>query len=430
MDGSSRTPWYLGATAVVTVPWLIRMRVITAVIEVAAVIVAWTLPALDLPLDHLAPLLIASAIAHAGSAWMLSRSRPMSATVATLAMLVDVVLLTGLLELTGGPLNPFSLFYGVHIALAALTLGRVAALLAAATAAAGYGVLVYWHLHELVPGHHRLNDFPTHLFTMWLAAEATAELAAWFVVRASNALALREHELAVLRAQAARTERVVALTTLAAGAAHELSTPLATIALAARELERTASAQGAEALTDDARLIRAEVDRCRAILDHMSGRAGGAAAEVPEPVAVDTLLNDIVARLPAEQSSRVRVVASVRRPLTVPRAGLAQALSSLIKNAFDASDAVAAVTISAVEQNDNVLIAVTDTGAGFSEEGLKRAGEPFYTTKPPGRGLGLGLFLARIFAERAGGTLRLDSRNGTTATLDLPVAGTPMESAS
>ena len=80
----------------------------------------------------------------------------------------------------------------------------------------------------LDPAHHRLNDFPTHLFTIWIAMAVTAELAAYFIVQASNALARREEEIESMRAQAARTERLVSSTTLAAGAAHELSTPLAT----------------------------------------------------------------------------------------------------------------------------------------------------------------------------------------------------------
>jgi two-component system sensor histidine kinase RegB len=389
------------------------------------------LPALDLPLDHLTIVLVASAAGHLLGAWFLSRRRAVPAAAGSAALLIDVVLLTGLLELTGGPLNPFSLFYAVQVALAAVTYGRAAAVVTGATAATGYGILAYWHLHELVPGHHRLNDFPTHLFTMWLAAEATAELVAYFVVRASHALTQREQELAELRVRAARSERVVALTTLAAGAAHELSTPLATIALAARELERAAAAaKGPASLADDAQLIRAEVDRCRAILDHMSGRAGGSAADAPEAIDLGELLTGIVERLPFDQHARVRIRIAVSRPLTAARAGLSQAVSTLVKNAFDASAAEAPVTISAVERSDHVEIAVTDTGRGFSEEALERAGEPFYTTKPAGRGLGLGLFLARAFAERAGGSLRFETANGTTAILDLPTAGTRLERAS
>src|SRR5439155_5090388 len=127
----------------------------------------------------------------------------------------------------------------------------------------------------------------THLFTIWIAGTVTAELVAYFVGRASEALRRREDALEVMRLRAARSERLVSLTTLAAGAAHELSTPLATIALTSRELQHALEARDNDApLTEDARLIRSEVDRCQAILDQMSGRAGGATADEPEVVVI------------------------------------------------------------------------------------------------------------------------------------------------
>jgi two-component system sensor histidine kinase RegB len=312
----------------------------------------------------------------------------------------------------------------VQIALAALVLGRFPAGLVAALAAICFGLLVYWHTHEVDPVHHRLNDFPTHLFTMWVAAAIVAELVAYFVLQASHALAVRERELASMRHQAERTERLISMTTLAAGAAHELSTPLATIALASRELERAAAARGAPAaLAEDARLIRAEVDRCRAILDQMSGRAGGATADDPEPVDIRTIVDDLRARLAPGQASRLRVTvdASVA-PVHLPRAGLSQALLSLVKNAFDASGdgGDAPVVVEVTQQRERLCVTVRDRGRGMTPDVLERAGEPFFTTKEPGRGLGLGIFLARIFAERTGGTLTLQSGDGTVARLDLP----------
>ena len=126
----------------------------------------------------------------------------------------------------------------MQIALAALTLGVRWAYLDGAVSIVSYGLLISWHLEELVPAHHRLIDFPTHLFTMWLAIAMLVELAAHFAGAASRAIAEREAALDVMRQQASRAERVMSLTTLAAGAAHELSTPLATIAIASKELER------------------------------------------------------------------------------------------------------------------------------------------------------------------------------------------------
>ena len=269
-------PWYLGATSVTTLPWLIRLRWTTAAIDACVVLAVLLLPGIDLPLDHLVWVIGAASLTNAALAFRLATRAAISRPAAAAALGLDVGLLTGLLELTGGPFNPFSVIYAVQVALAAVTLGARWAWLVGAGAAAGYSLLIYWHTTEQAPGHHRLNDFPTHLFTMWVAVAVTAELVAYFVAQASNALARREHELEEMRALAARNERLASLTTLAAGAAHELSTPLATIAIAARELERSAgAADRASALADDARLIRLEVDRCQAILDQMSGRAGG-----------------------------------------------------------------------------------------------------------------------------------------------------------
>jgi len=309
----------------------------------------------------------------------------------------------------------------MQVTVAALTVGRGAAVVLGVFTAASYGVLIDWHVHELVPTHHRLNDFPTHLSTMWLAGTVVAELVAYFVGRASIALQQREDALEQMRARAARSERLVSLTTLAAGAAHELSTPLGTIAVAARELEHALVLGHADAdLTDDARLIRGEVDRCQAILDQMSGRAGGSMADEPESVPVADLFDEVRMALTSDRANRLVVHSALGPPsLVVPRAALRQTLLSLIGNAFDASTDTP-VVVDVTEAGDGVRVTVADSGPGLTPEAAARAGEPFYTTKEPGRGLGLGLFLARVFAERLGGTLKLESGNGTTAILELP----------
>jgi two-component system sensor histidine kinase RegB len=106
--------------------------------------------------------------------------------------------------------------------------------------------------------------------------------------------------------------------------------------------------------------------------------------------------------------------------IELPRAGLAQAMLSLVKNAFDATDESSRVVVDVSGSGNRIRLVVCDRGRGMSSEVLKRVGEPFFTTKEPGRGLGLGLFLARVFAERHGGTLTVDSKDGTTATLEIP----------
>ncbi len=421
-DNAAREPWYLATTPLATRPWLIRMRWATVTVELLLLAMTFGVPQFDLPLDHIVWLVVADAVANALTARWMSQGRPVPAPAATAALALQVLLLTALLELTGGPSNPFVVIYALQIALAVLTIGRASAITLGIFAAASFGVLIHWHAHELVLTHHRLNDFPTHLFAMWIAGTVIADLIAYFVGRASQALQRREDALEAMRRRAARSERLVSLTTLAAGAAHELSTPLATIALASRELQHTLEAHGtAGALADDARLIRSEVDRCQAILDQMSGRAGGAAADEPERVEIAAVLEDVRSRLPGELAQRVVLRASPDLTLLVPRAGLSQTLLSLLTNALDASASTGAPVIVDVTATPEVFrVAIADRGPGLSGEAVRRAGEPFYTTKEPGRGLGLGLFLARVFAERLGGSLKLESDAGTKAILELP----------
>ncbi len=336
-DGPGRSappPWYLRATPLAARPWLIRQRWATVAVDAAVLAATAAFSHADFPLGHLAPFVAASAVGNAGVAVSLARERPVATTPLIGLLLLDVVLLTGVLELTGGPFNPFAVIYAVHVALAAVSLGSAPALLVGAAAAIGYGALAYRHAQAGLASHHRLSDFPTHLYAMWLALTSLAELAAYVVGRASAAVdAMRE--------RAARSERLVSLTTLAAGAAHELSTPLGTIAVVARELElATARGVPSAGLVDDARLIRTEVDRCRAILDQMSGRAGGIGADVPERLDVGAAIAAALAELPADAAARVRFDAAAAVPaIEVSRAGLRQAILSLVTNALDASSA-------------------------------------------------------------------------------------------
>ena len=422
-SGPDTPPWYLGTTPLAAVPWLIRLRWATVAAEAAILLASALLVDFNFPLGRLTPLVAFSALLNILVAVWLTRRGVVPRGLASVGLMLDIVLLTALLEITGGPFNPFSVIYLVLVTLAALTLGRLHASGLALCSAVGYALLVYWHTTEPDPAHHRLTDFPTHLFTMWIAVAATAELAAYFIVQASNALARREQEIEAMREKAARTERLMSLTTLAAGAAHELSTPLATIALASRELERAAAADASQpGMAEDARLIRTEVDRCRTILDQISGRVGDFSAGSPEPVPIATVVADLRSRLPAGLAGRLKVnFSNGAVPMHLPPAALGQAVFSLVKNAFDATaDAQSCVSVDITQDGDRLRVSVHDQGHGMPPEILQRVGEPFFTTKEPGRGLGLGLFLARVFAERFGGVLSLHSKDGTTASIELP----------
>jgi two-component system sensor histidine kinase RegB len=226
-----------------------------------------------------------------------------------------------------------------------------------------------------------------------------------------------------MRASVARHERLASVTTMAAGAAHELGTPLATIAVVSQELERTvASLSIAERaqLAEDVGLIRTELARCRSILNRLSAEAGQPRGEAPVELRVDDVVADVLEGVPAAQRSRIRVSTEHNgAPLRLPRAALLQVTQNLVQNALEAGDG--GVDFHFAVSAAGVQIVVSDRGVGMSRDVLKRVGEPFFSTKPPGTGLGLGVFIARTLSEQMGGRFRLESEpgRGTTAIVEI-----------
>ncbi|MGE0591086.1 MAG: ATP-binding protein [Vicinamibacterales bacterium] len=402
-------------------------RVATCGLHWIALLGPWLAPTVDLPLRAIWWLLLPAAVAQTARVVVQARGGAEPSALVGLSLAVDTLLLAGLLDITGGPFNPFLVMYGVYVWLGAVRLPRFWLATTVVLAVAGGAWLVIDHVRA-DPGavHHRLNDLPTHLFTMWLAALATADLVAYYVRRGSAVLAARQRDLEEARARAARSERTASLVTLAAGAAHELSTPLGTIAVAARELERAAARLGVDATSDavraDAALIRAEVDRCHRVLDGMSGRAGPRFRESAEPMRASAAVALAVSRLDEGQRSRVRVVAEAIDPVPALSGGeVAQALVSLLRNGFDASGPDGVVDLQVVLRDQRLCFEVRDAGHGIPPDVLPRVGEPFFTTRLSGGGRGLGVFLARLLAEQEGGRLYFQSGHGTTAVLELPV---------
>ena len=226
----------------------------------------------------------------------------------------------------------------------------------------------------------------------------------------------------VARNLASRQERLASLATMAAGAAHELATPLGTVALVAKELERSLTRTGDTQAVDDARLIREQVGRCRMILDQMAGSTA-AAGEGIEARTVDELLDETLTTVRAAPPIERRVPPEVGRlPVKLPPRAVCQALRSLVTNAQDASPADGKVVVSAARDAGGLRLDVLDLGDGMPAEILARIGEPFFTTKEPGRGMGLGLYLARAVVESVGGSLAIDSRlgEGTRVSVVIP----------
>lgn len=408
----------------VALGWLVMVRWAGVAAGAGAVFAGWR--GLGVPTSLVAPTLFVAAGALS-NAWLAYRLRqPPMPPLALGGWLVsaDVVALSGLLLDSGGILNPVSIFYLVDIVLAALVLGRGWTWVVTTLSIAGYGVLYLVPSQQLRAARMMHPEIAMHVEGMWLAFGATSLIVALVVTRLATLVERRDRALTALRERRDRDAHLVSLATLAAGAAHELSTPLGTIAVAARELERSLDdPAGAAARQEDVRLIRAEIDRCKRVLQDMAGRSGELTGEAPTPQSLSSLEADLLAQLSPDERQRL----DVSLPSTVttrwPVGAVSRALANLVRNGIQASPSGGRVALTARTDDDRVILTIADRGAGMPPAVQARAGEPFFTTRSEGAGMGLGLFVTISTIDQLGGTMRLSSTEGvgTTITITLPL---------
>ncbi len=415
----------------ISTEWTLRLRFGSLLGQLGTIAVVYFAMGIDVPLGPLCTLIAIGLVSNILALLWLRHSGPPWWFLPAL-MGLDVLHLTAMLYFTGGPMNPFSFMYLVLIALATVVLPPRATWGLVALSVAGSAVLFLWHRpldwHAHGHGHGGTDPMRIHLYGMWVAFSVSAAFIVYFLLRIRRALAQRERELEAARSLAARKDKLASLATLAAGAAHELATPLGTIAVAAKELERQFCADPAQSdlidAIDDIRLIRVQVARCRGVLDQLAREAGSSTGESLVELTATRLLEAAQEGLPLFSAVQLRVAAEVEeRPLRLPVRSLAQALRALLKNALEASPAEAAIEVAVRGDSRYLYIEVIDHGPGMSAEALSRVGEPFYTTKEPGRGMGLGVFLCRAVVESLRGQLLFCSvpGQGTRATVTLPM---------
>jgi two-component system sensor histidine kinase RegB len=414
----------------IALPWIVRLRYGMAIGQIVTALFVRFALGVNIPMGAIA---IAPALVGASNLWLAARVRHpdvprriVTATLVAWAFVLDTLCLTFLLMLAGGPTNPFSLLYLVHITLSAIILTKRWTWLLGALSTLCFGLL--FRVYRPIPAlemHHPEDGTNLHLIGMWIGFGVAAVLVALFSGKISELLRQHENSLLLMQAELAKRDRLASLATLAAGAAHELNTPLGTIAVVARELELFATNTALnDAVAEDSRLIRTEVDRCREILWRMSVQGAQPAAHASESVDARDLLDDVSREI--QQPGRLKVDMSFPgQPvsLTVPRRAVAQALIALTRNALEASAPDSTVRVMARQTGERFQFVVSDNGKGMSPGTLRRIGEPFFTTKEPGKGMGLGTFLVRTLAEQLGGRLTFEStpQAGTMATLELPL---------
>lgn len=412
------------APAGIALAWLLHLRWGAVAAQVLLVLLALFFLQIALPYRIISGILTFEIISNLLFGFLKKKEAAMADQLFTLVMFLDTALLTGLIYYSGGPMNPFTFLYLVHITLGAILMPPVWSWSLALFTTGCYATLFFLPAHgSLGQACHpdpamltTLSDpLKIHLQGMWVAFAATAFFIVLFVSRIQLALARHQKTLADLQEEKIKSERMASLATLAAGAAHEFATPLSTIAVAAGEmlhgLKKSNSADCQELLADVI-LIRDQVARCKDILFHLAADAGDQMGEAFTDFSLDELMENLLDNLPDPFKNQVHYTDRtdgiiVRMPLRTLR----RIVRGLIKNALDAGPS-APVLVECRHDATRLYIEVTDNGSGMDPDIANRAMEPFFTTKEPGKGLGLGLFLAKSIAERFGGGLSLISAPG------------------
>ncbi len=344
------------------------------------------------------------------------------------SLLVDVVTLTAMLYLTGGIANPFSCFYFANIAICGLILAPRWTWAVSGLSVLGIAFLLVDSRELMFVGFAEEAELPFWSIRKqgnFVALSACCIVVTYFINVLMAELRNRELRLANAETQRTRSQRLEAMATLAAGAGHELASPLSTIAVVAKELSRKLDKPDVpKNITRDVDLIRSELDRCRDVLSRMKSGAGEASAEGFREVAPEQLAKAIIEPLRQPERIEYKSTAAQKNPIArLPLQALSQAIRNLVQNALDASPPDAKVLLQFEINPLQWTILVSDNGTGMDPETVDRIGQPFFTTKSVGQGMGLGVFLTRNVVRGLGGQMHFESRIelGTTVRVEIPM---------
>ncbi|MFH1216183.1 MAG: HAMP domain-containing sensor histidine kinase [Pseudomonadota bacterium] len=432
---------FSGTSQNLTFRWLLRLR--WATIASQGVLVVMGLKIFHLPVSlTLAYLilclgLVSNILLHG----LLRSKNEIPCWIPSLVMSLDIILMTLLFFNVVSIFNPLNILFIIYIVLGALLLEKSCSYVLATFTLFCYAIFFYFS--NPTPFDHSLQGFSSliesnpelvavfssqmdayfhnHSYFMFFVFFLMVLLIVYPVGQIKKNMQEQDAILKELDEEKMRNEKLASLATFAAGAAHEFSTPLSTIAVAAGEMLFHFKKHGGDkGLIDDTRLIRDQVSRCKEILYQMSADSGKLLGEAVDKFSIKELVYEAMTLFSFENLQQVNFINQVGDlQIVMPVRTLTRTIRELMKNALDASGPGSPIDITCRKDANFLYFEVVDHGSGMDPDFLKRAIEPFYTSKQPGKGMGLGLYLAKIMANRFGGDLKLISKQGegTTAVL-------------
>jgi two-component system sensor histidine kinase RegB len=387
---------------------LVRLRWLAIIGQSTAVLVVYYGLDFDLPIYACIAAIILAAWLNVALRLRFHMTQRLEPDRAAWLLAFDIAELAALLFLTGGLQNPFAFLFLGPVLLSATALPPRFTLMLGGFAVACATVLVFVHYPLPWDSEDPLQLPPIYMMGVWmciLLAIGFIGVYAWQITEESRQLS---DALAATELVLAREQHLSQLDGLAAAAAHELGTPLSTISVIARELERAIAADAPHG--DDVRLLREQAKRCRDIL-----------AKLTEPfdrMRLTALIEEVVA--PHRNFGvTIDVITPSDRaaePVGARNPAILYGLGNLLENAIDfAHDRV---LVDAKWDEDSVAVTISDDGPGFAPEILTRIGEPYVTSRrhhlndtgEEPKGLGLGFFIAKTLLERSGATLSFENR--------------------
>jgi two-component system, sensor histidine kinase RegB len=401
---------------------LIQLRWIAVLGQVATIAIAHFALRITLPLLPMAGVLVALITLNVGShLWLLLRLHVAGGRLLWL-LAFDVLALTAQLYLSGGATNPFTFLYLLQVMLGAILLrpGQSWALVLLTSAC--FLALIPLHLPLQLPADSRFDLVSLYIVGALVCFVLAAVLVVLSATRLMGNIRDRDARLASLRQHAAEQEHIVRMGLLASGAAHELGTPLASIAVILNDWRRLPAVDRDAEMVQELGEMQSALERCKRVLTGVLQASGEVRGEAPKMTSVKRFLDELVDEWrTARAANTLRYVDEFGADVPiVSDTALTHVIFNLLDNALEASPNYQAVR--AWREQDDLLLEVRDGGPGFAPDVLAQLGKPYQSSK--GRqGGGLGLFLVVNVARKLGGTLQASNLpgGGALVTLRLPL---------
>ena len=392
---------------------ILRLRWLTALGQLAAIFIVSQGLDFDVPVIPCVAIVGLSALANLVLQIAFNPMQRLEPVYAAALLALNIVELAALLFLTGGLQNPFSFLFLAPVLISATALPIRLTIALGMLAVACASALVFFHLPLPWDSDDPVVLPPIYLLGVWFSIVVAIGVTSLYSFQVTEEARKLSDALAATELVLTREQHLTQIDGLAAAAAHELGTPLATIFLIARELEKTVD--GNEHLASDLKTLREQAQRCRDILAKITQLSSSGAPFDRMPLS--TLIEETVApHRDFGVAIKVRLaVAATREPVGARNPAVLYGVGNILENAVDFARNT--VEVNAWWNADTVEIIISDDGPGIAPDMLKRIGEPYLSRRPStdedqsGRtGLGLGIFIARTLLERTGAKVSFTNR--------------------